>query len=272
MLFYKLANIPEYLVNLTLIASFSGVALFVGMLFFFGVGRRFGLARLLRDPGGLATGTGAAEGAVFGLLGLILAFSFSGAATRFEERRHLITEEANAIGTAYLRLDLLQANAQPELRTLFRQYLDIRSTIYHNSQDDSAARNRLQAVTKLQNDIWNKSLIASQAEGASPDAAKLLLPALNEMIDITTTRSTATQNHPPIIVYLLLSGLSLIGALLVGYAMSANKGRSWLHSISFAAVISLASYVIIDLEFPRLGLIRIDAADKVLVDLRESLD
>ena len=92
------------------------------------------------------------------------------------------------------------------------------------------------------------------------------------MIDITTTRATATENHPPLVVYLLLAGLSLIGALLVGYAMSANKGRSWLHSISFAAVISLATYVIIDLEFPRLGLIRVDGADKVLIDLRKSLD
>jgi len=258
--------------NLTLIAFLFAIFLFIGMLVAFEVGRRFGLARLARDPEGLAKGTGAAEGAVFGLLGLILAFSFSGAATRFEERRHLITEEANAIGTAYLRLDLLPANAQPELRRLFREYLDVRSTIYKNSHEDTATRSKLQATAKLQADIWQKAVAASRSDGASADATKLLLPALNQMIDITTTRVTATENHPPNIVYVLLVGLSLIGALLVGYAMSANKGRSWLHATAFAAVISLASYVIIDLEFPRLGLIRIDAADKVLVDLRKSLD
>jgi len=258
--------------NITFIAILSAVSLFFGMLLFFEVGRRFGIAILARDPEGLAKGTGAAEGAVFGLLGLILAFSFSGAATRFEERRHLITEEANAIGTAYLRLDLLPANAQPELRTIFRQYLDIRSTIYENHTDEPALEARLEKVAALQTDIWNKSLAASRHQESSPDAAKLLLPALNQMIDITTTRATATENHPPLVVYLLLAGLSLIGALLVGYAMSANKGRSWLHSISFAAVISLATYVIIDLEFPRLGLIRVDGADKVLIDLRKSLD
>ena len=258
--------------TLTLIAAFSAFSLFIGMLVFFEVGRRFGLARLARDPEGLAKGTGAAEGAVFGLLGLILAFSFSGAASRFEERRHLITEEANAIGTAYLRLDLLPENAQPQLRTLFRQYLDVRSTIYQGSHDDSAASQKMETAARLQADIWTKSQSASRSDGASPDATKLLLPALNDMIDITTTRATATQNHPPLIVYLLLAGLSLVGAMLVGYAMSANKGRNWLHSISFAAVISLASYVIIDLEFPRLGLIRVDGADKVLLDLRKSLD
>lgn len=258
--------------TLTLIAALSALSLFIGMLVFFEVGRRFGLARLARDPEGLAKGTGAAEGAVFGLLGLILAFSFSGAATRFEERRHLITEEANAIGTAYLRLDLLPTNAQTELRTLFRHYLDVRSTIYQGSHGDSAASQKLETVARLQADIWTKSQSASRSDGASPDATKLLLPALNEMIDIATTRTTATENHPPFIVYVLLARLSIIGALLVGYAMSANKGRSPLHSISFAAVISLATYVIIDLEFPRLGLIRIDDADKVLVDLRKSLD
>lgn len=258
--------------NLTSIAILSAVSLFVGMLVFFEVGRRFGLSRLTGDLEGLAKGTGAAEGAVFGLLGLILAFSFSGAATRFEVRRHLITEEANAIGTAYFRLDLLPENAQPEMRAHFREYLDVRSNIYSNSQDGSTFEQKQEASARLQNDIWKKSLAASRQEGASADATKLLLPALNAMTDITTRRAAATQNHPPIIVYLLLAGLSIVSALLVGYAMSANKGRSWLHSISFAAVVSVATYVIIDLEYPRLGLIRIDNADQVLIDLRKTLD
>ena len=99
----------------------------------------------------------------------------------------------------------------------------------------------------------------------------LLLPALNEMIDITTTRAMATQNHPPAVVYLLLAGLSLAGSLLVGYSMSVNQGRSWLHTVSYAAIMALVAYVIVDLEFPRLGLIRVDAADQVLVDLRQSM-
>src|SRR4249919_3832924 len=77
------------------------------------IGRRIGARRLARDPEGLAKGAGAAEAAVFGLLGLLIAFTFSGAASRFEERRHLVTREANAIGTAYLRIDLLPDDAQP---------------------------------------------------------------------------------------------------------------------------------------------------------------
>jgi len=99
----------------------------------------------------------------------------------------------------------------------------------------------------------------------------LLVPALNEMIDITTTREMATRNHPPLAVFLLLCGASLVGALLVGYGTSPNKDRSWFHTVVFAAVLSLTVYVILDLEFPRLGLIRVDAADQVLIELRESM-
>ena len=96
-------------VNFALIASLSAAGLFLGMLILSEVGRRIGMARLARDSEGLTKGAGAAEAAVFGLLGLLIAFTFSGAASRFEDRRHLITAEANAIGTAYLRVDLLPA-------------------------------------------------------------------------------------------------------------------------------------------------------------------
>ena len=101
----------------TLIALILAIALFLGMLTVIRIGHRLGLARLARDPeDGLAKGTGASEGAVFALLGLILAFTFSGAASRFEARRQLITEEVNDIGTAFLRIELVPEEARPELR------------------------------------------------------------------------------------------------------------------------------------------------------------
>ena len=100
------------------------LALFAGMLLCLDLGRRFGIHRMAQDPEGAHSGTGAVDGAVFALLGLLIAFTFSGAAGRFDERRSLIVEETNDIGTAYLRLDLLPAGAQPALRDLFRRYLD----------------------------------------------------------------------------------------------------------------------------------------------------
>jgi hypothetical protein len=258
-------------VNFALIALLLGACLFFGMLLFSEVGRRIGIANLARDPEGLAKGTGAAEAAVFGLMGLIMAFTFSGAASRFEDRRHLITAEVNAIGTAYLRIDLLPADSQPEMRGLFRRYADVRSVAYRNMEDQNATKAKLAEAEVLQKDIWTKALAACRQREAPAQAAMLLLPALNEMIDITTTRAIATQNHPPLVVFLLLGALSLVGALLVGYDTSPNKDRSWLHMVVFAAIISLAVFVIVDLEFPRLGLIRIDAADQVLIELRRSM-
>ncbi len=257
--------------SLTLAASLSAAGLFFGMLILFEVGRRIGIARLARDPEGVANGAGAVEGAVLGLLGLLLAFTFSGAASRFEARRHLITEEANAIGTAYLRVGLLPGDAQPEMRQLFRHYLDTRSETYRNVGDATAKKAKLAEAVALQGQIWAKALSACQRPEAPGHAAMLLLPALNEMIDITTTRAVATQNHPPPVIFLLLAGLSLVSALLAGYAMSGSKVRSWLYMVILAATISLTLYVILDLEFPRLGLIRIDAADQTLIELRKSM-
>jgi hypothetical protein len=257
--------------GLILIVLLLTAGLFLGMLFSAELGRRIGVTRLARDPEGLAKGAGAVEGAVFALLGLLVAFTFSGAASRFENRRHLITSEANAIGTAYLRLDLLPGDARAEMKDLFRRYLDIRSVVYRSAADQAATSARLAAGAALQGEIWRKASSACQKPDAPAQAAIILLPALNEMIDITTTRETAGRNHPPAIVFMLLAVLSLAGALLVGYAGSPNKDRSWFHTVVFAGILSMTVYVIADLEFPRLGFIRIDDEDQVLVDLRRSL-
>jgi hypothetical protein len=258
-------------VEYALIALLSAVGLFVCMLGSSELGRRIGVARLARYAEGEVRGGGAAEAAVFGLLGLLIAFTFSGAASRFEERRHQITAEANAIGTAYLRIDLLPAAAQPDLRALFRRYTEVRSTTYANSADMAVTKAKLAESAALQNEIWAKANAAFRAPGATAPAIQLLVPALNEMFDITTTRAVATRNHPPLIIFLLLVGLSLVGAAVVGYGTAPNKTRSLFHTCIFAACMSMTVYVILDIEFPRLGLIRIDAADKVLVDLRKSM-
>lgn len=256
--------------NLTWIAMLLTAALFVGMLVTFEAGRRIGVARLRRDPEGLTKGAGAAEGAVFALLGLLLAFTFSGAASRFEARRFYIDTEANAIGTAYLRLDLLPEETQPPLRELFRRYADNRATVYQGADID-ARKAKLADGAALQMEIWKQAVAACRLPEASGQATMLMIPALNDMIDITATRVTATSNHPPAVIYVLLMALSLIGALLVGYGTSPNKDRSLLHQGTFALVTSLAIYVIVDLEYPRLGLIRIDAADQALLDVRASM-
>ena len=243
--------------------------LFLGMLGLQEVGRRLGARRLAHDAEGIRT-TGTVEGAVFALLGLLMAFTFSGAASRFDDRRHLVAEEANAIGTAWLRIDLLPANVQPDVRKLFRRYLDSRLQTYRKLPDIEAAKLEMARSARLQNEIWVAAVAASRASETTA-VSMLLLPALNQMIDITTTRTTAAEIHPPAVVFVMLGALALIAALVAGYGMAGGKARSWIHTVAFASVIAATVYVIFDMEYPRLGLIRVDALDHVLVDLRETM-
>jgi len=257
--------------NPAMVASFLAGGLFLGMLVMLELGRRLGRRRMARDPEGARAGAGAVEGAVFGLLGLLVAFTFSGAASRFDGRRQLVSEEANHIGTAWLRVDLLPAESQPALRDLFRRYLDSRLETYHKLPDIEAAKAELARSQELQGEIWARAVTACR-DSNSREATMLLLPALNQMIDITTTRLTATQTHPPAIIFGMLAALALAGALLAGYGMAGGKARSWIHMLGFAAIVAVTVYVILDIEYPRLGLIRVDAADRVLVDLRRSMN
>src|SRR6266508_4142450 len=109
-------------------------AMFVGMLICLEIGRRVGVRALAKDPQLMST-RGAVDGSVFALYGLLLAFTFSGAPGRLDARRKLVAEEANTIGTAYLRLDLLAPESQPAMREQFRQYLDSRLEVYRKLPD-----------------------------------------------------------------------------------------------------------------------------------------
>jgi hypothetical protein len=254
-----------------LYAALLAVGLFLGMLVLAEVGRRIGLWRLAQDPKGAEAGVGVVDGAVFALVGLLIAFTFSGAASRFDTRRQLITEETNDIGTAYLRLDLLPLDAQPALREKFRQYIDARLEFYRKLPDVAAAREEFVKANKLQGEIWRQAVAASKAQGASAAAPMLLLPALNAMIDITTTRLMAMQTHPPTIIFVMLFGLTLASSLLVGYGMAGSKKRNWLHTLVLAFVMAASVFVILDIEYPRRGFIRVDAFDQALVELRENM-
>lgn len=245
------------------------LGLFLGMLVLLEVGRRIAVARRERDPAAQPAGTGAVEGAVFALLGLLVAFTFSGAAARFDERRHLVIEEANAIGTAYLRLDLLPAEARPKLRADFRAYLDARLAAYEKIPDLEAVALELARAVEIQADIWNQALAAGRD---LPQATMLLVPALNAMFDIAATRTAASRIHPPPVIFGMLGFVALACSLLAGVGMGAAPKRSWLHMIGFAAILASSVYVILDLEYPRVGLIRVDKIDQVLIEVRKGMD
>lgn len=238
--------------------------LFATLLLGLEIGRALGQRR--RAAGGEAA-TGAIDGAIYALLGLMLAFTFTGAAQRFDERRGLMVEEANAIGTARLRLDMLPADAQPALREAFERYTQSRIDAYAQAGDAPRLRRALEGSVAIQKEIWDLAIAAGRRPDAQAATNQVLLPALNEMIDITTTRSFAMLLHPPEVIYALLVALALAASVLAGHGLGAMPGRPWLHMMCYAAVMAASIYIIIDLEHPRLGLIRVDGFEQMLVRL-----
>lgn len=239
--------------------------LFIGLNLCVFIG--FKLGKRSRADGG----SGALNGAVFGLLGLLLAFSFSGAAERFEHRRDLITEEANAIGTAYLRLDLLPSAHQLALRKKMQQYLQARLDTYQMiGTGNPGVLANYQRSVQLQQQIWTEATMAALQTGNTATLS-LISRSLNAMFDITTTRIVATRNHPPLVIDILLFALSWISALLAGYGMTDHARIPWLQVFIFSAALTINIFVIRDLEYPRLGFIRVDAADQLLVETLQGL-
>lgn len=245
------------------------IALFTALIVCLEVGRRSGRKAFATDrahPAGLGT----VEAVTFGLLGLLLAFTFSGAAARLDTRREQIVDEANALGTAWLRLDVLPENAQAPLRDAFRKYTDSRIAVYQTFSKSGldAAQTESTRSIALQQEIWTKAVAACRE---APSTTVVVLPALNAMFDIATTRLAATRMHPPGIVYVVLALISLVCGFLVGYEMGATEVASRSHMIVLALILSFTFYVILDFEYPRLGLIRIDDFDNLLIQVRASM-
>ena len=217
-----------------------------------------------------SSGSGPVETIVFGLLGLLIAFTFTGAESRLEYRRELITSAANSISTAYARIDLLSTNSQPQMRSMLKEYTLIRAEIYQGQESLSTENELAHASDQLQKQIWELA-VTDCAKLNSRTCDMLVLPALGEVFSVATLRQAALLNHPPIEVYIMLVIISLFGALLVGYTLPVSKKRNILYMITYAFTISVLITLIIDMEFPRTGLIRVDSADKIILDLGNSM-
>src|SRR4051812_42675039 len=249
------------------------LGLFVGMLLCAELGYWLGRREMRADPERGRMGTGIIEAALLGLLGLILAFAFSGASSRLASRRELIIREANAMGTAYLRVDVLPADAQPEMRDRFKRYVEQRLQVYRTPDLQTTLAEQAKAE-QMQQEIWRAAQIAAQRQAqqqGNAAAPLLLLPALNEMFDSANARMWSMRIHMPQLVVLLLVVVALASAVVAGYTTSGGGGRSWLHGERFALVVSATMYVVLDLEFPRYGVIRINDMDQMLVEVRKGM-
>lgn len=252
------------------VALISTILLSLGMAGSIEAGYRVGKRRLKKYPESKTEGSGAVESSVFAILGLILAFTFTGTLSRYEHRVKLILQEANAIGTAYLRLDLLPKDAQDKLRPLYREYVQSRINVFEYYKNRQLSNSYFRQSLELQGQIWeiaNASVLIDK----NPGIMTLVISSTNDMIDIANERLQATRTHPPITVYILLFTLALASAFLVGQDMSANEKRPLFYMVIFCVTISGITYVILDLENPRLGVVRIDTGDKVLLETLKSI-
>lgn len=247
-------------------AVFLGI--FCGILLAIELGYYYGKRHYKGESSAITGLAGAFDAPILTLLGLLIGFTFFGAAERFERRRNYIIEETNNLGTAYLRLDMLLSADRDSLRSMFKNYLDCRIATYSALPDFERALVEYNRSVALQKKIWSASLEAIQRTG-TPYASMHLIPALNAVFDTSTTRLAITKFHPPKIIFILMGWLAFVAAILAGYQMAGANRRSWLHITIFSITLTLAIYVIIDLEYPRSGVIRLESADEVLQDLRK---
>jgi len=248
----------------------ASAALFLGMLLFLELGWRVG-ARKAATPGAeKKEGAGVLDSAVFGLFGLLIGFTFSGSTSRFDHRRELVGNVVNTAGTAWQRIETLGPELQEGVRVPFRGYIDALVASYTADTMPKDPLREPATVTQAQQATWSQAVKACLTKEGE-QARMLLLPALNEMFGAVEEERLARSLHPPTLVYVIFALTALAAAFLGGSTMARTGHRYWIHRIGVAFTMSLAVFVILEMEYPRLGLIRIDATDQALADLRATM-
>ncbi len=237
------------------------VALLVAEEFGFRIGRR---RRADYDDDGRSN-FGNLQAGLFGLMGLLLAFTFAMAQQRFETRKDTVILDANAIGTAWLRTAFLPEPARGEVRALFVRYVEIRTDLKAFAPDRVSDTHS--QIDQLQGEIRSHDAPATNA--APTPATALLAAATNEMIDMHAKRVAAARNHVPEIVVLMVSIFALAAAAVTGYRCGIGLHRYRLPNAAFLVLIVLVIGVIIDLDRPQRGLITVDQAP--MLDLRAGI-
>jgi len=217
-----------------------------------------------REPGQDAP-VGAMVAATLGLLAFMLAFTFGMAGARFDARKQLVLDEANAIGTAYLRAQLLPPPHSTEIQALLREYVDIRVAGATQKEKLAVALARSQELHRL---LWSQAVTLSQ-KSSNPMVVGLFIQSLNEVIDLHSKRITAgLRNRIPAIIWIVLYLLAIMAMIAMGYHSGlASPSRSivvLILTMAFSAVI----YLTIDLDNPREGLLHV--SQQAMFDLQQS--
>lgn len=207
------------------------------------------------------------QAAMLSLLALLLGFTFALAEGRFELRRGLVIQEANAIGTTYLRASLLPEAHKHDVEDLLRRYVDVRLDFYYAGEDKAKINVAEQAAALIHRELWAHAVAAGQAT-PTPIIASFV-STLNETIDLDATQLYALRARVPAAVWLLVLVVAFCGCFVTGLGSGASSERSAFANVLLPLLITVAIMLIADLDRPRGGLIRID--QQPLINLKQSL-
>ena len=256
-----------------LVASIEPWLLFVGLfgLFLVAVEGGFRVGRRqeagINDKARIEITTG--EAAVLGLLALLLSFSFSMSGSRYEIQRGLVSEEANAIGTTYLRARLLPEPHRTEVAGLLREYVDVRLEFYAAGMDREKLQKAYDKTEQLHNRMWAEAVAAAEQDQRAVTTG-LFVQSLNDVIDLHAKRVTALENRVPLPMFLMLVFVAATAMGLMGYASGTTVHRNLIMTTMVALLIATIIALIVDLHRPRQGLIRV--SQQSMIDLRDSID
>jgi hypothetical protein len=210
----------------------------------------------------------AVEEAVLAILALLLAFSLVMAVSRFDSRRQLAVEEANAIGTACWRCLLVPPTQGRELVGLLQEYLDTKIHFFDSGVQPDSLRASRERTAQLQNEMWSRAAANSLTNPQSVPAG-LLLESFNHAFDMEDARWTALTVHVPAGVLWVDCLVGLLAGLLVGYNFGLSGQHDHISTWVLATCVSAVLAVIMDLDQPRRGLIEVGA--QPLIDLQRRL-
>jgi hypothetical protein len=231
-------------------------------------GFRLGHKAAERAAGNTESQLGVAAGGILAVLGLLLGFTMSMAVTRFEVRKQLVLDEANAIGTSYLRTSLLPVPDSTEIANLLREYVGVRLQYADVRGDLDRLQTSREQALHLQNEFWTRAVAYGQKD-PSPVRSGLLLQSLNQVIDLESARWMAFQNHvPPTVVYVNFV-VALLAIMLVGYAFGREGRRQVFATTMLVLAITVVLAVIVDLDQPRQGFIKV--SQQPMLDLQHRL-
>lgn len=213
-------------------------------------------AKNASDKEGWAWGLG--QAAIFGLITLILAFSYSRAAERFEARSELVVSESNAIGTAYLKAGFLPAAEATRFRSILIAYTRRRLDAYASVGDVGAERRAIDNGKTSQNQLWLIS--ANAARRDSRPAFVDLTRSVIDVMDAAEQQEAAFNNHVPGVILGIVVFSTLIGALLFGLTLGRASHPNALLAVIFCLLFSATVYTILDLDHPQGGFIGVDVS------------